>query len=108
MSICEECGVAFDPIRRKVARYCSKLCNTRAFMRNERRAEGKRVSPTYGFTDEQRLLHYRDVDEETGCWNWRGAKYKGRGWTYSNAGRVIGAHRLSAVLWLGLDASRSD
>ena len=47
------------------------------------------------------LIDRIDLDERTGCWNWRGAKSRGYGiakWR----GRLIHAHRLSAILWLGL------
>lgn len=42
------------------------------------------------------------LDEKTGCWNWRGTTRGGYGRTWFR-GKRIGAHRLSAYLWLGLD-----
>jgi hypothetical protein len=51
------------------------------------------------------LIQRISLDEETGCWNWRGAHYKkGYGVTHYK-GRNVSAHRLSAHLWLGMDLS---
>lgn len=47
------------------------------------------------------------LDEKTGCWNWKGShRPKGYGLTCYK-GKQIGAHRLSAVLWLNLSPGDS-
>jgi hypothetical protein len=43
-----------------------------------------------------------EYDEETGCWNFIGAK-SGRYGNIWYQGRLVKAHRLSAHLWLGFD-----
>jgi HNH endonuclease len=48
------------------------------------------------------LIQRIELDGQTGCWNWRGAHLeKGYG-IVRYKDRDIGAHRLSAHLWLGM------
>jgi hypothetical protein len=53
---------------------------------------------------EERLLKYRRINEATGCWEWTGGTSGGYGSasTYPPA-RYIAAHRLAAVVWMGLE-----
>jgi hypothetical protein len=62
-------------------------------------ASGHSGAPRIGLIDRIQL------DEVTGCWNWRGgrnAKGYPDGIRHWQTGRKIRAHRFSACLWLGL------
>jgi len=49
------------------------------------------------------LINRIQLDENTGCWNWRGGKTKYGYGVVRYLGEQQGAHRVSAHLWLGLD-----
>lgn len=49
------------------------------------------------------LIDNIKIDEKTGCWIFLGTKYQGGYGQVCFMGRKIGAHRLSAHLWLGFD-----
>ena len=54
------------------------------------------------------LINRIDYDATTGCWNWNGAlNSKGYGDTHYQGKHVL-AHRLSAILWLGLSLNDSS
>ena len=56
-----------------------------------------------GAPPDERLLHYRHVNPETGCWEWTGA-LNNRGYGVMTLGGVVLlAHRVAAHLWLGFD-----
>lgn len=49
------------------------------------------------------IINSFKLDEKTGCWNWIGTKNaQGYGHSYWD-GKVVKAHRLSAMLWLKFD-----
>jgi hypothetical protein len=48
------------------------------------------------------LIDRIQLDNQTGCWNWRGAKNSSGYGIASYLGKVVNAHRLSAHLWLKL------
>jgi len=70
----------------------------------------KLMTPTFHFDSRglpQRISLFDriDFDSQTGCWNWVGAiDPNGYGAARYN-GRKVQAHRLSAILWLGLRPS---
>ena len=47
------------------------------------------------------------MDERTGCWNWLGVKYPAGYGKACYHGKHIGAHRLAAHLWLGMEINDS-
>jgi hypothetical protein len=46
------------------------------------------------------LIDRIQLDEKTGCWNWRGAKLVAGYGQASYRGKKVTAHRLAAFLWL--------
>lgn len=56
-------------------------------------------------TNLERLLHYRAIDEPSGCWCWSGGSDRSTGYGVAWDAlrrRPTTAHRLAAIEWLGL------
>jgi hypothetical protein len=92
---CAQCGTVFTSrLRGKTGlmKYCSRACSSAGYKANAATIE----------TLEQRLLAFRSVHPETGCWEWTGPlKPSGYG-KIRQAGKHTSPHRIAAHIYLGM------
>ena len=100
--VCPICGKRYEARKYDWKRGKCNVCSYECYRSTEYLHSRERT--------EKRLLAHRQIDPETGCWNYIGLRSKGygkMGFTVRGKMKRLYAHRIAAWLWLGIELNDS-